>query len=184
MACITCSKCALTTLADGKEAVYKMVAGLDKNRWYKFDSEVSGAVEITDVTDLTTLNAVTTFLNSCDGFGGSGGAGCTPKTKSETVTINCDSVTGLTDNGDGTFKWTHNLALTDFENVLFSPYAVIDTDTNSVTFEAPECIGDFKVSILALGEADCAPTSGGGGGSVTVEAENGLHIHDEKLRIR
>lgn len=174
MACNTCSKCALATLSDGKEAVYKQEAGIDGIKWYKFDTELKDAVQITDTTDLNTLNAITTFLSGCDGFGGSS-SGCTPKSKSETVAINCDSVVGLTDDGDGIYTWTHNLGLTDFANVLFTPHAVIASDANSVTFESEACLGSFSVSILALGAADCAP-SGGGGGSVTVDAANGLHI--------
>lgn len=155
MACNTCSKCALATLADGKEAVYKQEAGLDGIKWYKFDTELKDSVQITDTTDLDTLNAITTFLSGCDGFGGGSGSGCTPKSKSESVTIGCDTVVGVTDNGDGTYTWVHNLNILNLNQIMSSPYPVVGNTANSTTFRTSECAQEFIVSIVALGSEDC-----------------------------
>jgi hypothetical protein len=69
MSCINCCKCALVTLSDGVESVYKKESYLGNVKWYKFDSALRDSVEIIDLADLDILNSVTTFLNSCDGFG-------------------------------------------------------------------------------------------------------------------
>lgn len=185
--CLTCfSSCYKTTIPSGtSDVIYKRTHSEwgvnDEVQWWFLENDIWN--EVTDTADLAALNALDdTSKVSCDAIGG-GTAGCTPKSKSETVTINCDSVTGVTDNGNGTYTWTHGLALTDFANVLFTPYAVISSDANSVTFESDACLGSFNVSLLALGAADCAPTSGGGGGTTTLEAENGLHVHDGKAHL-
>ena len=84
-----------------------------------------------------------------------GGCCCTQKSKSETVTIGCDTVTGVTDNNDGTYTWVHNLNIIDLNNVMFTPYPVISSTANSVTFKTAECVGEFKVSLLTFGADDC-----------------------------
>lgn len=176
--CLTCfSSCYKTTIPSSTtEGIYRRTHsewGVNENvQWWFLDNDVWN--EILDVTDLAYLNALDdTSKVSCDAIGGSGG-GCTPKIKSETVTIGCNNVVGVTDNADGTYTWTHGLGLLEPTNVMFSG-TVVSADANSITFASDNCIGDIILSIMSLGVSDCTPTQGGGG-SVTVDAANLLHI--------
>ena len=101
---------------------------------------------------------------------------CMPKVKSETVTIGCDTVAGVTDNGDGTYTWTHDLGILEPNLVMFAPYPVINSDANAITFAA-ECVGVVTLIIESLGATDCRNMQSGGGG-VPITADNGLHVHD------
>jgi hypothetical protein len=157
--CLTCfASCYKTTIPSGtSDVIYKRTHsewGInDEVQWWFLDEDIWN--EVTDITDLTFLNALTdTSKVSCDAIG-SGTAGCTQKSKSEAVIIYCDSVMGVTNNNNGIYTWTHNLNIINLNNIMFSPYPVVSSTTNSITFRTAECAGSFLISIIALGSEDC-----------------------------